>query len=258
LPFIRAEQHAPLAASLAALIVGGGLYLAVPKGDLGSDAAAARTPDVAAVGTVGEAGATSGGFAAGGTTSSSFGGMTGSPAALVQAVIEGTPPSTGGDTAAVPDAPDAPEVPACPSEAASDAADDLRAQVAEAAGQPIPGDALGDLAAIAAGCSTESPTGPVLRLALELARLVPETGLPPVETPTVPLPVPPEAPVPPEVVDALAPAGPVVVEACGAIGMLGLLVGLVPGAAGVELYDSNAITVVGYGAALCGQFEPPT
>ena len=257
MPFVRAQHHAPLAASLAALIVGGGLYLAVPKGDLGGEPAAARVPASSSLTSGGGVAAAvdgSTGFAAG-STSSSFGGTTGSPAALVLAVIDGTPPSTGGDTAAVPDAP---EVPACPSEAARGAADDLRAQVADAVGRPIQGDALGDLAAIAAGCSTESPTGPVLRLALELARLAPETGLPPVETPSVPLPVPPEAPVPPEVVAALAPAEAVILEACGAIGMLGLLVGLVPGAAGVELYDSNAITVVGYGAALCSQFEPPT
>ena len=63
---------------------------------------------------------------------------------------------------------------------------------------------------------------------------------------------------PAEVVEALAPASDVILEACGGIGMLGLLVGLVPSAAGVAIYDTNAVTLVGYGAALCSQFEPPT
>jgi hypothetical protein len=267
---IRESHHAPLAAALAALIVGVGLYAAVPgtggdpSGSAGATPAGARGGDGAAA-PVPQTGRSGPDVAAGtgpaeavarilGDPSAVTGG-TGSPGPAGASVeVDGVAP----DAPDAPVAPDVPDAPACPTEEAAATAAGLRRQVGDTLGQPVPGEAVADLAAIAAGCSNESPTGPVIRLALEVARTVPDTGLPPVTTPVLPFPPAPPAPVPPEVVEALQPAAPVVQEACGGIGMLGLLVAVLPGAAGVEIYDSNIITALGAAAALCGQFEPPT
>lgn len=123
----------------------------------------------------------------------------------------------------------------------------------EAIGEQLPADNLRVLAEIAAGCSAEPATTPLIGLALDLARLVPPTGLEPIDLQAIPSV---DAPrLPQQVIDALAPLAEPIGEACGGVGLLGVLLAVVPGAAGVPVHGQDLADALRPAQSLCAQFE---
>jgi hypothetical protein len=156
-------------------------------------------------------------------------------------------------TPSTPSAPAAPEA-ACPTATASDAYESVADPLAEAIGERVPRDNLRLLTEIAAGCSDDTPTTPLLGLALDLARLVPSTGLPNQDLSAIP-PVPAPA-LPEQVIDALAPLNDQIMEACGNVGLLGVIVAVVPSTAGIPVNGSDLADLLVPAQTLCAQFEP--
>jgi hypothetical protein len=233
-----------------ALLLGIALYNIVPLGSSGSadsrDAlVATTTTTTAAPQTSGGSGTTSGGVDLG-----SGGGLFGSGAG---ALVDGTTADAGtGSNVDIPETPTVPE-PVCPTSVASDAYEQVADPVSAALGQSIPRDNVRVLAEIAAGCSNESPGDPVVGLALDLARLVPPTGVPPVGLGVVP---PISAPtIPPAVIDALGPLADPIREGCANVGLLGVLAAVIPGAASIPVYGSDLAKVLVPAQTLCAQFE---
>lgn len=143
--------------------------------------------------------------------------------------------------------------PSCPTDQASDAYDSVAGPVSEAMGQSLPADNLRVLAEVAAGCSAESPTTPLIGLALDIARLLPDTGLEPVDLQVIPSVDAPLLPQP--VIDALAPLAEPIGEACGGVGLLGVLLAVLPGAANVPVHGQDLADALRPAQSLCAQFE---
>ena len=255
----KLEPHAILLGTLVATVVGSSLYAIVgTDADTAQASPAAVSFEDAATGGAGGAGSgAAGGGAAvpspSGTTfsvtnpsSSSFGAGGDSLASGTGSTLVPPTPSTPTPTTPPAD---------CPSDAAADAANQARAALSDALGQPVPGSTLGDLAEAAAGCSDADPTSALVILAVELASMVPDTGIAPIDLPIpgVPLPA-----LPQQVVDALAPLAPAVQEACSVVGLAGVLFAVIPSTANVPIAGSDLATVIGPASQLCGYFEPPT
>ena len=259
----KLEPHAILLGTLVATVVGSSLYAIV-----GTDAdtaqaspAAVAFEDAASGGSGGTGTPVAGGGSvvvpsSGGTTFSV------SPSSSSSSGGSGGSFSSGTGSTLVPNTPSTPSTPTpttpaadCPSDAATDAANQARAALGDALGQPIPGSTLGDLAEAAAGCSDASPTDALVILAVEIASLVPDTGIAPIDLPIPGVPLP---QIPPQVSEALAPLAPAVLEACGVIGLAGVLFAVVPSTANVPIAGSDLATVIGPASQLCGAFEPPT
>jgi hypothetical protein len=259
----KLEPHAILLGTLVATVVGSSLYAIV-----GTDAGTAQAAPAAV--SFEDAGTTDGAGSAG-TGAAGGGAVLPSPSGTTFSVTNPSSSSfdAGGDSVAsgtgstlVPNTPSTPSTPTpttppadCPSDAAADAANQARAALSDALGQPVPGSTLGDLAEAAAGCSDADPTSALVILAVELASMVPDTGIAPIDLPIpgVPLPA-----LPQEVADALAPLAPAVQEACSVVGLAGVLFAVIPSTANVPIAGSDLATVIGPASQLCGYFEPPT
>jgi hypothetical protein len=166
--------------------------------------------------------------------------------------------SGGGSGIATPPAtptPTTPPVPkaTCTTDQASDAYESISDPIAAAIGESLPRDNLRLLAEIAAGCSGETPTTPLLGLALDIARLVPSTGLDNVDLSAIPAVPAPE--IPSAIIDALAPLQPQIMEACGNVGLMGVIVAVVPSTAGIPVAGSDLADVLVPAQTLCAQFE---
>jgi len=163
---------------------------------------------------------------------------------------------TGSGSASPPvTTPRTPPVPAptCTTDQASDAYETISDPIAAAIGESLPRDNLRVLAEIAAGCSGATPTTPLLGLALDIARLVPSTGLDPVDLSAIPAV---EAPaIPQPIIDALAPLEPQIQEACGNVGLMGVVMAVVPSTAGIPVHGSDLSDVLVPAQTLCAQFE---
>jgi hypothetical protein len=160
--------------------------------------------------------------------------------------------SQGTDTVDTPTPPDVP-APACPTEQANDAYDSVAGPVGAALGQQLPADNLRVLAEIAAGCSAEPATTPLIGLALDLARLLPDAGVAPPDLSAIPAV---EAPaLPSALIDALGPVKSPIQEACGNVGLLGVLMAVFPSAAHVPVDGNQLGDVLVPAQTLCAQFE---
>lgn len=159
-----------------------------------------------------------------------------------------TPPS-------VPPPAPLPPQPVCSTDAAADIVDSVRGPLAGIIGQPIPGKALRDLAAIAAGCSTQDPTIPTLDLAIELVSLAPDLGLPTVPVPQ--LPGLPAIPVPDEVIDALGPVADPIKAGCENLALIALLLVVLPPAAHLPFKSADLIQFLAPASTLCALFDEP-
>ena len=260
----KLEPHAILLGTLVATVVGSSLYAIV-----GTDADTVQASPAAVsfeeAGTTGGSGGAGSGAGGGGAALPSPSGTTfsvTSPSSSSSFGSGGGSVASGTGSTLVPDTPSTPSTPTpttppaeCPSDAAADAANQARAALGDALGQPVPGSTLGDLAEAAAGCSDADPTSALVILAVELASMVPDTGIAPIDLPIpgVPLPA-----IPQQVADALAPLAPAVQEACSVIGLAGVLFAVVPSTANVPIAGSDLATVIGPASQLCGYFEPPT
>lgn len=266
----RLKDKVVLAVLVGALAVGLLLYNVMPTGT--GTARAATTARLAPIGGAADASlddatafAPAGGSSPG-TTSSFAASLTpGSANAIVARVLGGAATTDvdgldagAGTSSATPSAPSAPSAPAapateCPTAAGSDAYESVADPIAEAIGERVPRDNLRLLAEIAAGCSTATPTTPLLGLALDLARLVPSTGLPQQDLSAIPPIAAPQLPAP--VIDALAPLNEQIMEACGNVGLLGVIVAVVPSTAGIPVNGSELADLLVPAQTLCAQFE---
>ena len=145
--------------------------------------------------------------------------------------------------------------PVCSTDALADALDQLRGPLADALGQPVPGRSVRKLAAISTGCSDDDPTTAVLDLALELAALVPPTGLDQIDLPDLPGF---DLPVPPELVDVLAPLAPGIREGCSNLATIALVFVVLPPALSLPFSQSDLIQFIGPATALCALFDERT
>lgn len=274
----RISERVVFGAIAAALVAGIGIYNVIP---LSSPSEAAPTPALVATTTTTAVAAAEGDDAA--PAARTGGAGFGSGVAALEAGQTADQLAAEARTGAtiVPG-------PTCASDVVTDAADDARGRAEAVLGVPLPGSGLGDLAAIAAGCSNADPTGPVLSFALELAGLratVPGAA-PAAPAPTAPPPaaaspaitVPGGAPVattvapatttpaptapaavqvpvglPAGLADALAPEADVIEAGCSGVGYLAVLAATVPGAA-VEVYGTDARTAAAQATALCALF----
>jgi hypothetical protein len=258
----KLEPHAILLGTLVATVVGSSLYAIVgTDADVVQASPAAVSFDQASTGDAGALGSTATGggsvpipspsgttFSVTSPSSSSFG--------------SGGSVASGTGSTLVPNAPSTPSTPTpttppaeCPSDAAADAANEARAALSDALGQPVPGSTLGDLAEAAAGCSDADPTSALVILAVEIASMVPDTGIAPIDLPLPGVPLP---QIPPQVSEALAPLAPAVLEACSVVGLAGVLFAVIPSTANVPIAGSDLASVIGPASQLCGAFEPPT
>jgi hypothetical protein len=239
-------------AVLAALVLGIGLYNIVP---LSSDDERQTAPAVVASTTTTTAIAASGddaGAAAAVPTGGAFGSAV---AALEQGLDAGSVGGSGEGGSTLPPTPPPPPIPAstCPTDVANDAYESVSGPVGAALGQPLPEDNLRVLAEIAAGCSAEPATTPLIGLALDISRLVPDTGIGPVDLSAIPAV---DAPaLPGALVDALAPISAPIQEACGGVGLLGVLVAVLPGAANVPVHGQDLADALVPAQSLCAQLE---
>jgi hypothetical protein len=256
---VRFSEKAIFLASAVALLLGVAVYNVIPIGSAADDAPTpaslsspadeASDPEATPATVALVEDVLNGGRSAG----SSFG-------SAVDALQDGATAEdlvgTGQGSSTVDDSPvDTTPVPApeCPTAAASDAYDSVAGPVSDATGQPLPQDNLRVLAEIAAGCSAESPTTPLIGLALDLARLVPPTGLDPVDLQAIPSIDAPLLPQP--VIDALEPLAEPIGEACGTVGLLGVLLAVLPGAANVPVHGQDLADAIRPAQSLCAQFE---
>lgn len=181
-------------------------------------------------------------------------------AGIVDDLPQTPPPSTAttdagpaGPPATLPSAPEEPPPPACATDAATDVYDQVQGPAQDALGQPLPGRSVHDLAAIAAGCSDADPTGAVLNLVLDLAALVPDSGIAPVPLPGLPnVPVP---PVPDEVVDALRPLAGPIRDGCANLAVVALLLAILPAAAHLPVRGSDLAQLIGPASSVCAVFD---
>lgn len=242
-------------AVLVALLLGVGLYNVVPLSSDGDDA-----PADASVAEGGDEAAAAPPAASAATiVESVLGGTFGSGvAALEQGLDAGTVVDAGAGASTLPRAPRTPipppvPAPTCPTDTANDAYESVSGPVSDAVGQQLPEDNLRVLAEIAAGCSAEPATTPVIGLALDLARLIPPTGADPVDLSAIPAV---EAPgLPAAVIDALGPLRAPIQEGCGGVGLLGVLMAVVPGAANVPVHGQDLADVLVPAQSLCAQLE---
>jgi hypothetical protein len=235
-----------------ALLLGIGLYNAF---DWSSGAPAATQPAALQPTTTTAPTAGSTGGSVGGAGSSAIGGSGGVFGSGSQALADGVEAGAGAGTVDVPETPQPPDVPnpVCPTSVASDAYEQVVDAVSAATGRPLPRDNVRLLAEIGAGCSNESAATPVIGLALDLSRVLPDTALEPVDLSAVPSV---EAPaLPPEVIDSLGPIADPIGEGCATVGLLGVLVAVVPGAAHVPVHGSDLATALVPAQSLCAQFE---
>jgi hypothetical protein len=257
----RLKDKVVLAVLVGALAVGLLLYNVVPTG---SGEARAATPVSAFTNDVDGAGVASGVTASAPPLLPSSGGSfttgitTTAAGALVQRALGGDGVEgldAGAGTSSAPSAPSTPAAPApeCPTAAASDAYESVADPIAEAIGERVPRDNLRLLTEIAAGCRDDTPTTPLLGLALDLARLVPDTGLAPLDLSAIPPVAVPDLPQP--VIDALAPLNEQIMEACGNVGLLGVIVAVVPSTAGIPVNGSELADLLVPAQSLCAQFE---
>jgi hypothetical protein len=163
------------------------------------------------------------------------------------------PPRSDGDFPAPPAASPPPARPPCSTDAVADIVDQIRAPLGAALGSPAPGESIRDLAAIAAGCSTDDPSGPVLSLALELAALVPDLGLAPIDLPDLP-PIPP-VDLPGEVVAALGPVADQIRDGCGTASLLAVVLAVLPPAANLPFSGSDLAQLAAPLSVFCGLFD---
>ena len=137
---------------------------------------------------------------------------------------------------------------------ANDAYEQVSDPVSVALGKSLPRDNVRLLAEIGAGCSNESPGTPVIGLALDISRLVPDTGVPAVPlggvVPDVSAPT-----IPPAVIDALGPLADPIRDGCADVALMGILISVIPGAAHVPLYGSDIAKAIVPAQTLCTQFE---
>jgi hypothetical protein len=187
--------------------------------------------------------------------SSSGGSSFGSGSAALDAGATASDLVSSGSASPPVTTPRTPPVPAptCTTEQASEAYESISDPIAAAIGESLPRDNLRLIAEIAAGCSAETPTTPVLGLALDIARLVPATGVPTVDLSAVP--AVPAPPIPAAIIDALAPIQPQIMEACGNVGLMGIIVAVVPSTAGIPVAGSDLADVLVPAQTLCAQFE---
>ena len=236
-----------------ALLLGVGLYNVFDWGSgdpsVSRPAALESTSTVPSSGTaVGDVTAT-----AGPDLGTGSGGLFGSGS---QALADGADAGAAGDGGGVdvPETPQPPDVPnpTCPTSVANDAYEQVVDPVSAAIGQQLPSDNVRVLAEIAAGCSNASAATPVIGLALDLARLVPDTGVPPVDLSPVPSV---EPTLPPAVIDSLGPIADSIREGCATVALLGIFVAVIPGAASVPVHGSDLARALVPAERLCAQFE---
>ncbi|MEN3272789.1 MAG: hypothetical protein V7636_1550 [Actinomycetota bacterium] len=234
---------------VAALVLGVALYNIIPlpkSSSSSSDSALVPTTTTVAAQPTGSSSSSSVD-----TGSTSSGGLFGSA----------TPALQSGETAetnsnAGVDVPDTPTVPAptCPTSVANDAYEQVSDPVSAALGKPLPRDNVRMLAEIGAGCSNESAATPVIGLALDLSRLVPNTGIPAVPltgaVPDVSAPT-----IPPAIIDALGPIADPIREGCANVALIGVLIAVLPGAAQLPIYGSDLAKAIVPADTLCAQFE---
>ena len=253
----RLDDRIVLGVLVAALVLGLVLYNVVSFGS-GEEAratgpASLDTPTTTAAGTVPSAstGAAPSPSLSSGAPGSSFG----SGSAALDAGATATDLVGSGSASPAVTTPRTPPVPAptCTTDQASDAYETISDPIAAAIGESLPRDNLRLLAEIAAGCSGETPTTPVLGLALDIARLVPATGLAPVDLSAIPAVSAPAVPQP--IIDALAPLQPQIMEACGNVGLMSVIVAVVPSTAGIPVAGSELADVLVPAQTLCAQFE---
>lgn len=179
---------------------------------------------------------------------------------IVDSFDQTPPPSTtttvggpAGPPATLPRPPEEPPPPACATDAATSVYDQVQGPAQDALGQPLPSRSVHDLAAIAAGCSDADPTGAVLNLALDLAALVPDSGIAPIPLPGLPnVPVP---PVPQEVVEALSPLAGPIKEGCANLAVVALLLAILPAAAHLPVRGSDLAQLIGPASSVCAVFD---
>jgi hypothetical protein len=237
----------------AALVLGVALYNIVPlpasAGRGGDGALAAPTTTTVVAQPVAGPSGSSSSFDAGGAGTA--GGLFGSATPSLQSGA--TAETSSGATVDVPDTPTVP-APTCPTSVASDAYEQVSDPVSAALGKPLPRDNVRMLAEIGAGCSNESAATPVIGLAVDISRLVPDTGVPAIPltgvVPDLSAPA-----IPPAVIDALGPIADPIREGCANVALLGVLIAVIPGAAHVPLYGSDIAKVIVPADTLCAQFE---
>jgi hypothetical protein len=186
---------------------------------------------------------------------SASGGSFGSGVAALQsgATADELVGSGQGSTTVDTPAPPAVPAPACPTDQANDAYDSVAGPVGDALGQSLPADNLRVLAEIAAGCSAEPATTPLIGLALDITRLLPDTGIEPVDLSAIPAVETPALPA--ELIAALDPVKAPIQEACGNVGLLGVLMAVFPSAAHVPVDGNDLSDVIVPAQTLCAQFE---
>jgi len=152
-----------------------------------------------------------------------------------------------------PAAPEAP-LPACSTDAAADAYDQVATTLGGALGEQLPSRSIRKLAAIGAGCSDDDPTGAVLDIALDVAALVPDTGLPQQDLPRLPS-LPPLPSLPDQVRDALAPIAGPVRDGCANLATIALVLAVLPAAASLPVSGSDLAQLIAPASAVCGLFD---
>lgn len=228
-----------------ALVLGIALYNIVPlpkSGSRQSDPFAATATTTTAVAVLGSVTAP--------RPPVTSGGLTGSGAQALQSGA--TAASSSNQTVDVPDTPSVP-APTCPTSVANDAYEQVADPVSAALGQQLPRDNVRLLAEIAAGCSNESAATPTIGLALDITRLLPSTGVPAVPLTGVPSVSAPT--IPPAVIDALGPIAGPIRDGCADVALMGVLIAVLPGAAHIPIYGSDATKVLAPANTLCAQFE---
>jgi hypothetical protein len=252
----RVSERVVIGAVLLALVLGIALYNVVPlDGSSGAAPAAAHLPSTDVSGAPTDTGSVAAGTYDVGSSGLGGGGLF--DAGSVGALLDGGTAGAGAGTTTVdlPGTPTPPDVPAptCPTSVASDAYEQVVDPISAASGRALPRDNVRLLAEIAAGCSNESATTPVIGLALDLARLLPDSGLEPVDLSAVPYV---EAPaLPPAVIDALGPIADPIRDGCANVSLLGILVAVVPGAAHIPVRGSDLGRALAPAESLCAQFE---
>ncbi len=247
------SDRAVIGVVVLALVLGVGLYNVIP---IGSSSRGARAAAVSATPAAAEPAATAGQQPGGSLPSSQVGTVFGSAiAALEGGQSAADLQTTGSSGTDVPSPPSPPPVPAaeCPTDAANDAYDSVAGPLGAALGEQLPQDHLRVLTQIAAGCSTASPATPLIGIALDLARLVPPTGLPNQDLSAIPAIEVPALPAP--VVEALEPLREQIMEGCGTVGLLGVLLAVLPGAAGLPISGSDLADALVPAQSLCKNFE---
>jgi hypothetical protein len=220
------------------LVVVVALLVAVLPGLLGADAdtAAASTPTSA-------------------TTPATSPGTTVSPAPLgTTPSVEAAPDrrdvvDTRAPRPADPDA-DRPPATRCDAAAVLEAADQLLGVVSAATGGLLPSEALVAFLAAAAGCDSGDPLLVLAATLVQVGGHVPDSGLPEIDLPVIPL-----ITIPPPLGALLEPLAPAIRPLCAAVGQGAVLGVLVAGAFPIPISTADLAALTGQLLVACGAAE---